>query len=158
MDTLISQNMLADQPRVYTDLSGLQQISRAGRENTNEGLRQVAEQFEAVFLNIMMKEMRGAGDSLFEDNYLRSNEMDIHQENFDNQMSMELSDAGGIGLADTLYRQLSARYGNAVRPEDIAEQAAGTASMAASTNSTAQTAQTAQAAAAYRDMSRHESD
>lgn len=148
MDRLTSQNMLADQPRVYTDLSGLQQISRAGRENTDEGLRQVAEQFEAVFLNIMMKEMRGAGDSLFEDNYLRSNEMDIHQENFDNQMSMELSDAGGIGLADTLYRQLSARY-NATRPDDAHTQAAGTDSAARASQA---------AAAAYRDMSRHESD
>lgn len=149
MEMPSSQNMLADQSRVYTDLSGLQDISRAGRENTDAGLRQVAEQFEAVFLNIMMKEMRGAGESLFEDNYLRSNEMDIHQENFDNQMSMELSDAGGIGLADTLYRQLSARYNNSVRPEDLPSQSAGN-------DSNAQTSQAA--AAAYRDMSRHESD
>ena len=79
----------------------------------------------------MLKEMRGAGDSLFKDNYLRSSEMEIHQENFDNQIGMELAGSGGIGLADTLYRQLARRYDVAAQP------AAG--------------------AAAYREVSRHES-
>ncbi len=96
--------------QVYTDLSGLRSISRLGRENTAEGMRKVAEQFEALFINMMLKEMRQSHASLFADNYLSSNEMDIHQQNYDNQISMHLAGAGGIGLADTIHRQMMQRY------------------------------------------------
>lgn len=99
-----------ENPNVYTDLSGLNAISRQGRENSVEGMRQVAEQFEAIFLNMMLKQMRQSHASLFEDNYLSSNEMEFHQENFDNQISQHLAGAGGIGLADTLHRQLMSRF------------------------------------------------
>ena len=43
---------------VYTDLSGLNSISSLGRKNTPEAMRQVAQQFESLFLNIMLKAMR----------------------------------------------------------------------------------------------------
>lgn len=101
---------VADNPHVYTDLSGLQSISRLGRENSAAGLRKVAEQFESLFINMMLKEMRQSHASLFADNYLSSNEMDIHQQNYDNQISMHLAGAGGIGLADTLHRQMMQRF------------------------------------------------
>ena len=99
-----------ENPNVYTDLSGLQAISRTGRDNTPEGLRQVARQFESLFINMMLKAMRNSNSSLFEDNFLRSNEMEFHQENLDNQLSLNMSDAGGIGLADALYRQMLGRF------------------------------------------------
>jgi len=44
MNAMMMDNALTDRPQFYTDLSGLKSISRAGRENTAEGLRQVAEQ------------------------------------------------------------------------------------------------------------------
>lgn len=95
---------------VYTELSGLQAISQLGRENTAEGLREVAKQFESMFLNIMLKGMRAGEESLFADNYMRSNEMSFHRENLDNQLALHMSATGGIGLADTLHRQLMQRY------------------------------------------------
>ncbi len=95
---------------VYTDLAGLNSISQIGRENTPEGLRKVAEQFESIFINMMLKGMRQSNSSLFENNYLSSNEMQFHQENLDNQLSMHMAGAGGIGLADALYRQMAGQY------------------------------------------------
>ena len=95
---------------VYTELSGLQAISQLGRENSEEGLREVAKQFEAMFLNIMLKGMRAGEETLFSDNYLRSNEMSFHRENLDNQLALHMSATGGIGLAETLHRQLMQRY------------------------------------------------
>lgn len=100
----------ASNPQVYTDLAGLDSISQTGRRNTAEGMRQVAEQFEAMFLNMMMKSMRKSSEALFEDNPMRSNELKMHQQNFHNQLSMNLSEAGGVGLADTLYQQMMQRY------------------------------------------------
>ncbi len=96
---------------VYTDLSGLNEITRLGRENSPEAMRQVAQQFESVFLGIMLKAMRDANAVFSEGNYLQSNEMDFHQENFDNQLSLHMSEGQGLGLADVLFEQMMGQYG-----------------------------------------------
>ena len=96
---------------VYTDLSGLNEITRLGRENSPDAMRQVAQQFESVFLGIMLKAMRDANAVFSEGNYLQSNEMDFHQENFDNQLSLHMSEGQGLGLADVLFEQMMGQYG-----------------------------------------------
>ena len=96
---------------VYTDLSGLNSISSLGRKNTPEALRQVAQQFESLFLNIMLKAMRDSNAVFAEGNYLQSNEMEFHQENLDNQLSVSMSQGRGLGLADVLYEQMMGQYG-----------------------------------------------
>lgn len=95
---------------VYTNVGGLSAITQLGRENSPEALREVAKQFESMFINIMLKGMRAGEEALFADNYLRSNETKFHQENFDNQISLEIANSGGVGLAETLHRQLLQRY------------------------------------------------
>lgn len=95
---------------VYTNLSGLNAIKIAGREDATEGLKQVAKQFESLFVNMMLKTMRDSNKAFSEGNYLSSNEMDIHQQNFDNQLSVHLTAGDGIGLADVLFRQLVQQY------------------------------------------------
>lgn len=96
---------------VYTDLSGLNSISTLGRQNTPEALHKVAQQFESVFLNIMLKAMRDSNAVFSEGNYLSSNEMEFHQQNFDNQLSLSLSEGKGLGLAEILYEQMMGQYG-----------------------------------------------
>ncbi len=96
---------------VYTDLSGLNSISSLGRKNTPEALRQVAQQFESLFLNIMLKAMRDSNAVFAEGNYLQSNEMEFHQENLDNQLSVSMSEGRGLGLAEVLYEQMMGQYG-----------------------------------------------
>jgi flagellar protein FlgJ len=95
---------------VYTNLSGLNAIKVAGREDPTEGLKQVAKQFEGLFVNMMLKTMRDSNKAFSEGNYLSSNEMEIHQQNFDNQLSVHLTAGEGIGLADVLFRQLVQQY------------------------------------------------
>ncbi|MFK7862706.1 MAG: flagellar assembly peptidoglycan hydrolase FlgJ [Pseudohongiellaceae bacterium] len=95
---------------VYTNLSGLNSIKAAGREDASQGLKQVAKQFEGLFVNMMLKTMRDSNKAFSEGNYLSSNEMQIHQQNFDNQLSVHLTAGEGIGLADVLYRQLMQQY------------------------------------------------
>jgi flagellar protein FlgJ len=95
---------------VYTDLSGLNAITQLGRENTPEAMRQVAQQFESVFLGIMLKAMRESNAVFAEGNYLQSNEMEFHQQNFDNQLSLHMSEGRGLGLADVLYEQMMSQY------------------------------------------------
>jgi flagellar protein FlgJ len=100
-----------ENPNIYTDLSGLNAISQLGRENTPAALRQVAQQFESLFLNIMLKAMRDSTKSFGEGNFLNSSEMEFHQQNFDNQLSLHLSQSAGLGLADVLYEQMLGQFG-----------------------------------------------
>jgi len=96
---------------IYTDISGLNAITQLGRENTPEAMRQVAQQFESVFLGIVLKAMRDSNAVFSEGNYLQSNEMEFHQENFDNQLTLHMSEGQGLGLADVLYEQMMGQYG-----------------------------------------------
>lgn len=106
-----------DSSSVYTDLAGLNDISSLGRENTPEGLKKVAQQFESMFMNIMLKAMRDSTKTFSEGNYMQSNELDFHQQNFDNQMSLHLSEGAGIGLADVLYEQMMGQFGLEQEPK-----------------------------------------
>ena len=78
---------------------------RAGAENNDpEVLREVAGQFEALFVEMMLKNMREAslGDPLFGD----SDQHEMYQGMFDQQLAVEMASGKGIGLAEMLVRQL----------------------------------------------------
>lgn len=68
-------------------------------------LREVASQFEALFVQTLLKEMREAslGDPLFGS----SNEHKTYTEMFDQQLATELASHQGFGIADALVRQLA---------------------------------------------------
>lgn len=96
--------------RAYTDFAGLNDIKATGREDSAAGLRQVAEQFEAIFIDLVLDSMRKASAAFSEGNYLQSNETEFHQQNFDNQLSLHLAGGRGIGLAESLYQQMLNQY------------------------------------------------
>jgi flagellar protein FlgJ len=79
---------------------------------SDKKLKTVCKDMESVFLNMMMTTMRATvpKDSLLGD----SNEDDIMKSMLDNEMSKNMAQAGGIGLADLLYRQLSPRQQPAI--------------------------------------------
>jgi len=90
-------------PEIYTDIQGLQNLKRAAREDASGATREVAQQFESLFVKMMLKSMRNAN---FGDKIFGSDQMDSYQDMYDNQMAMELSNGKGIGLADIIVRQL----------------------------------------------------
>ncbi|MEJ2444757.1 MAG: rod-binding protein [Exilibacterium sp.] len=115
----------------YTDLKGLQNLKQLGQQDQDQALRQLSRQFESLFLNMMLKSMRSASDVFGKDNELNSSEMKLHQEMFDHQLALNLSKGRGLGLADTLYRQLKGQYGSnsaaadSVKPENTQSTASG---------------------------------
>lgn len=94
----------------YTDLSSLQSIRKNGAENQDLALKQVAQQFESMFVQMMLKSMRSANDVFAKDNPLNSFEMKHHQDMYDKQLSLSLSSSNKIGLADAFYRQMKSQY------------------------------------------------
>jgi Rod binding domain-containing protein len=61
-----------------------------------------AEQFESMFIGLMLKEMR---KTVSRSELLNSQAMDTYQEMFDQQVSLNMSKAGGIGLAKFMMQQ-----------------------------------------------------
>jgi flagellar protein FlgJ len=80
-------------------------VSSGNSEAKKAELKKACEQFEAVFLKYLLKEMRKTvpNGGLF-GNSLSFN---IFQSLYDDTLSEELSRNKGIGIAEELYRQLS---------------------------------------------------
>lgn len=94
----------------YNDLSGLNAITKQGETDKSGALMEVARQYESMFVGMMLKSMREANAVFEEDNPLFSNESKFYREMFDDQLVLSLSKGKGMGLADTLYRQLKEQF------------------------------------------------
>ncbi|WP_095169999.1 flagellar assembly peptidoglycan hydrolase FlgJ [Pseudomonas sp. Irchel 3H3] len=91
----------------YSDLNRLNQL-KVGDKNSDGNMRKVAQEFESLFLNEMLKSMRSATDALGQDNPLNTAAAKQYQEMYDQQLAVSMSrEGGGIGLADVLMRQMS---------------------------------------------------
>ena len=93
----------------YMDLHGLQNIRKNSGDNKELGLRQVAQQFEAMFIQMMLKSMRSANDVFGKDNPLNTFESQAYRDMYDNQLSLSLS-GQSLGIADAFYRQMARNY------------------------------------------------
>ncbi len=90
---------------VYTDLNGLQQLR--AHENKDEAIKKVAQQFESLFVNMMMKSMRDANAVFEKDSLFSSQESQFFRDMHDQQLSLTVAHGKGVGIADALYRQMT---------------------------------------------------
>lgn len=72
--------------------------------HSDEEVRQVAKNFESIFLQMLMKEMRSSVQR--SDLLGNSRGMEFFESMFDEQMTKQLSSAGGIGLGQMVYNKL----------------------------------------------------
>ena len=106
-----SGNNVAD-AGLYTDFSCLAKLraQATGQSDVaaDAAAKEVAEQFESLFLQMMLKSMRDAtvpGESA------ESEQTKFYQEMFDKQIALDLSSKGdGIGLAKMLEKQISGNH------------------------------------------------
>ncbi|MEW8508610.1 MAG: flagellar assembly peptidoglycan hydrolase FlgJ [Candidatus Thiodiazotropha sp.] len=90
-------------PALYHDFSGLADLKRQAREDQGAAVEQVARQFESLFVQMMVKQMRQAsfGDGLFESSQSR-----FARDMYDQQLSVHLSERQGLGMLQMLRGQL----------------------------------------------------
>lgn len=100
-----------DQARIVTDVQGLETLRKGARENDPEALREVASQFEAMMVQMIMKNARQSNELLSKDGIFDSEQVRFYQQMFDEQMAVTVTEGGTFGLADILVRQLSKDYG-----------------------------------------------
>lgn len=89
---------------IYTDISGLNDLKTQARTDKRAAIKEVAKQFESLFMNMMLKSMRDAsmGDPIFD-----SNQSLVYRDMFDRQLALSMSKGQGMGLAEVLERQLT---------------------------------------------------
>ena len=87
----------------YTDFSEFGAMRAQARVDPQASLKQVAKQFEGIFIQMMMKSMRDAsmGDPIFD-----SDQSELYRDMFDKQIALDMSNSKGIGIAEALVRQL----------------------------------------------------
>ena len=99
--------VMTQSPQFYTELNQLNDLRRKAKTDEQAALKEVAQQFEQIFLSMMLKSMRDANASFGEDNPFNSNNTRFFQDMYDQQLTLELSGKSGMGLADVMVRQLS---------------------------------------------------
>ncbi|MEC8143771.1 MAG: rod-binding protein [Pseudomonadota bacterium] len=86
------------------DFAGLAQMRAGAVEGDEKVTKEVAQQFEAIFINMMLKSMREATDR---SGLLDSETTKTYESMFDQQLSTELSANGTFGIAQALQNQLN---------------------------------------------------
>jgi flagellar protein FlgJ len=124
MDSRLSAGLLGGTTTLdsgaYNDLNRLNQFKVGGDSEKN--IKKVAQEFESLFLNEMLKAMRSANEVFGEGNFMNSNESKTYQDMHDQQLSVTMSNhQNGIGLADVLVRQMSQIKDAGSRPNPFAQ-------------------------------------
>ncbi len=90
--------------RVYTDFSGLANLKAAAKTESPEAIKQVAKEFEASFVEMMMKSLRDASES---EGMLDNEATRMYQDMFDKQIAVDISERGEMGIAQVIEKQLT---------------------------------------------------
>jgi flagellar protein FlgJ len=95
----------------YSDPNGLAALKKD--PNSPAALHAVAQQVDALFLQMMLKSMRDANAAAGEGD---SNEMGMYQDMFDKQIALTMSQHQDLGLGSLLIRQIAARAAAGAAP------------------------------------------
>lgn len=104
---------------VFTDINGLQNISKLGKADKSAALKEVAKQFESMFVGMMMSSMRKANAAFSEDSLFNSSDQDFYRGMYDDQMALSLTNGRGTGLAEVIHRQLMTDYGTNTAAKEL---------------------------------------
>ena len=116
----------------YLDFSNLGRLKGQAAKDGKSAARETAQQFEALFLQMMMKSMR---DASFKSDLVESQAKDTFEGMFDKEVSLAMAKKNTLGLADMLIKNMpdpAVQAANAKAIQDLqaqqAQQAGSTAS------------------------------
>jgi len=95
---------LSTNAKSYLDFSGLAELRAQASRDEAGAAKEAARQFEAYFLQEMMKSMRA---SVEKSDLFDSTHTDTYQDMMDKEVAQKIAASGGVGLADMLTRQFS---------------------------------------------------
>ena len=111
-------------PGSYLDFDALGRLKGKAAKDGKSAARETAQQFEALFLQMMMKSMR---DASFKSDLVESQAKDTFEGMFDKEVSLAMAKKNTLGLADMLIKNMpdpAVQAANAQAIKDIQEQQA----------------------------------
>jgi Rod binding domain-containing protein len=112
----------------YLDFDGLGQLKGQARQDAKGALKETAQQFEALFLQMMMKSMR---ESIVKSEMSESSTLETFEGMFDKEVSVQLAKKNTMGLADMLVKNLEQQQANIATTSEILKQRQDPAALAA---------------------------
>src|SRR5579864_4321552 len=85
------------------DSRSLEELKRAARDDPRQAAKKVATQFEALYMQMVLKSMR---DATPRSGMLDSQEQDLYRGMLDQQLAQQIA-SKGTGLSDMIARQIS---------------------------------------------------
>ena len=117
-------NDIANSPQSYLDFAGLGNLRGQAAQKSGKATRETATQFEAMFIQMMMKSMRQATEK---SDLMGSDAGNTFEEMYDRELSVKLAKRNVMGVADMLVKnielaetaaeQARARAGNTEPPQ-----------------------------------------
>ncbi|MGF1873353.1 flagellar assembly peptidoglycan hydrolase FlgJ [Photobacterium indicum] len=92
-------------PGFVHDISSLERLRAGIGDDESGSLRAAAQQFEAIFTQMLFKSMRQANEA-FESDLTSNSNSKFFEQMHDEQLASELSSTGSLGLADLIVQQL----------------------------------------------------
>ena len=96
--------MQSTQPELYMNMQQFSDLKLEARQDSAAAGVKAAQQFEGLFIQSMLKSMRSAA---IIDESQHSSYMDFYTDMYDKQLSVMMSQQGGIGIADMMQQQLN---------------------------------------------------
>ncbi len=98
--------------KLAIDAKSIDDLHLMAKQNPDEALQKVAQQFESLFMHMLLKSMREATpkDGLFD-----SQQTQFFTQMYDQQLAQHIS-TKGIGIADMMVQQLT-RVNNSIEPK-----------------------------------------
>ena len=93
----------ANTPKSYLDFDGLGQLKAQARQDAKGALRETAQQFEALFLQMMMKSMR---EAVIKSDDSEDSGKATFEGMFDREVSVQMAKRNTVGLADMLVKNM----------------------------------------------------
>ena len=85
------------------DFAQIAQLKSNAKADEAGSLKEVAQQFESIFTNMMLQSMRKATER---SGLMDSDAAQTYESMFDQELALHLSEQGGLGVADALERQM----------------------------------------------------
>ena len=95
--------MSSDTINSSLDFARMAQLRNNAKVDEEGSIKEVAQQFESIFVNMMLQSMRKATER---SGLLDSHATETYEQMFDQELSMHLSKTGSFGVAEALERQI----------------------------------------------------
>ena len=94
---------LSGSPQSYLDFAGLGNLRGQAKQKTDTATRQTATQFEAMFIQMMLKSMREATEK---SDLMSSDVGEQFEQMYDKELSVQLAKRNTLGVADMLVKHI----------------------------------------------------